>query len=73
MSARLDNLQAQNPDILHQLQDWQVLRQQVNQDPRDWGAFRVHQQAAGAPDPGPEMPEEFLRNDWNHWEGVAPI
>jgi hypothetical protein len=45
-------LLAANPNILSQASLWQSERKAKGQDPLDWGAFRIHVQALGAPDPG---------------------
>lgn len=52
---------AANPNILGQMATWQGERRANREDPYDWGAFRVHAQRIGAPDPGPYPPPPFAR------------
>ncbi len=41
-----------DPLLAQHARDWRVLRVENGQDPDDWGAFRAHEAAIGAPDPG---------------------
>jgi hypothetical protein len=64
MSAAMERLAEQNPNIGEHLRDWQIARTQNNEDSYDWAEFRAHEQRIGAPDPGDEEPEEFRQYDW---------
>jgi hypothetical protein len=48
----LAELEADNPNVRQQLQEWRRLRTERGEDPRDFAAFRQHLLAIGAPDPG---------------------
>jgi hypothetical protein len=61
MAATLSQLEQQNPNIRSQIQEWQSARTNNGQSPMDWDAFRQHAMAIGAPDPGPEAPQEFMQ------------
>ena len=41
-----------NPNLDQQRQEWRDLRSQRGENPDDEAAFRQHEQAIGAPDPG---------------------
>ena len=62
MAATLSELQQQNPNIRSQIEVWQRERANNGQSPADWEAFRQHAMAIGAPDPGPEAPQEFAQS-----------
>jgi len=51
-----DELEAENPNIHSQLNQWVLARQALGQDFMDWSAFRAHLIALHAPDPGPAPP-----------------
>ena len=57
--ARLADLERDNPNIRQQMEEWQQQRLQNKELSRTWEDFRQHVQALGAPDPGPEAPQEF--------------
>jgi len=73
-------LTAENPNIRVQYDEWRALRAQNNEDPLDWGAFRGHAMAIGAPDPGARPPDDFVGEDYKaanpawtqRWYGTAP-
>jgi hypothetical protein len=54
-------LEAANPNISQQYQDWRDLRILRGEDPIDYHAFRRHLIAIGAPDPGVETIADFPR------------
>lgn len=45
-------LPADNPNLQAQATTWQYERCAAGLDPNDWQAFRIHEVALGAPDPG---------------------
>ncbi len=51
--------QQENPNFSDQLNEWQQVRGERGEDPMDWGAFREHLMAIGAPDPGFVPTNEF--------------
>jgi hypothetical protein len=55
----LADLRTDNPNIDQQLDEWRMLRRQRGEDPNDFGAFRRHLLAIGAPDPGEQEFVEF--------------
>jgi hypothetical protein len=57
--ATLADLEADNPTIRQQYEDWRKLREANGEDPTDYEAFRQHLLALGAPDPGEAAPEDF--------------
>jgi hypothetical protein len=57
--ATLADLEADNPSITQQLEEWRRQRAANGEDPNDYAAFRQHLLAIGAPDPGEEAPEDF--------------
>ncbi len=67
MSETMDAMQAINPNVHEQMDAWQIERTQQNLDAYDWGAFREHAMALGAPDPGEQEPEEFRQYDWTKY------
>lgn len=50
---------AANPNFDAQLIQWQTERSANGENPYDWAAFRAHEIAIGAPDPGPTAPTQF--------------
>ena len=48
MSATMDRLTQDNPNVAEQLNAWQISRTRANEDAYDWSAFREHVQALGA-------------------------
>lgn len=52
--ASFQDLEAQNPDIKQQYDEWRNARAANKEDPWNYEAFRQHLVALGAPDPGPE-------------------
>ena len=68
MSATMDNLAANNPNIAQQLNEWQIGRTRANEDAYDWSAFRAHAQSLGAEDPGETEPEELREYDWTKYK-----
>jgi hypothetical protein len=67
MSATMDRLAQDNPNVAEQLNAWQISRTRANEDAYDWAAFRQHVQSLGAIDPGDEEPEEFRQYDWTQY------
>ncbi len=59
MAARLADLEQDNPNIRQQMEEWQNQRLQNKELSRRWEDFHQHVMAIGAPDPGPEAPQEF--------------
>jgi hypothetical protein len=57
--AMLAELEAENPNIKQQLEEWRGQREAAGEDPADYAAFRQHLLDLGAPDPGEEAPEDF--------------
>jgi hypothetical protein len=53
----LADLEADNPNIRQQWNDWRQARIALSEDPNDFSAFRQHLLAIGAPDPGEEFDE----------------
>jgi hypothetical protein len=68
-----------NPNVRAQYDEWRQLRAQGGEDPLDWGAFRGHLLAIGAPDPGARPPDDFVGEDYKaanpdwtrRWYGTA--
>ena len=52
MARDISDVEKQNPNVRQQNDEWKKLRAERGQDPNDAAAFREHQQAIGAPDPG---------------------
>ena len=77
--ATFAELTASNPNIRAQYDEWRQLRAERNEDPLDWGAFRGHLMAIGAPDPGARPPDDFVGEDYKaanpdwtrRWYGAA--
>jgi hypothetical protein len=57
--ATMADLEAENPNIRQQCEDWRREREQAGEDPNDYQAFRQHLMDLGAPDPGEEEVEDF--------------
>jgi hypothetical protein len=57
--ATLAELAEDNPNLQSQSDEWRSARSANGEDPDDWGAFREHLMAIGAPDPGDEVPEDW--------------
>ena len=57
--ARLRDMEGDNANITHQHREWREQRKGNSEDANDWGAFREHLKAIGAPDPGEEEAEDF--------------
>src|ERR671925_129615 len=55
MAKSIEDAQRENPNLQQQHDEWRQARQQKGEDPNDTGAFRQHEQAIGAPDPGEAM------------------
>jgi hypothetical protein len=68
-----------NPNLRVQYDEWRELRARGGEDPLDWGAFRGHAMAIGAPDPGARPPDDFVGEDYKaahpewtqRWYGTA--
>ncbi len=58
-SALLQSLIAANPNFESQMRDWQAQNRREGGTGQNWAAFRQHQIAILAPDPGPTAPPEF--------------
>jgi hypothetical protein len=77
--ATFADMVADNPNIRQQYDEWRGLRSQRGEDPLDWGAFRGHAMAIGAPDPGARPPDDFVGEDYKaanpdwtrRWYGTA--
>ncbi len=52
MPRDIADVEKQNPNVRQQNDEWRKQRVERGQDPNDAEAFRQHQQAIGAPDPG---------------------
>lgn len=61
--ATFQDLAQNNPDLQEQYETWLALRDERGEDPSDYAAFRRHVIALGAPDPGPDEPEDFNDGD----------
>jgi hypothetical protein len=57
--ATSTDLEADNPSVRQQLEEWRTQRAHNGEDPSDYAAFRQHLLAIGAPDPGEEAPDDF--------------
>ena len=57
-------LEAENPNIRAQYDEWREGRVANGEDPVDWGAFQSHLAAIGAPDPGRRPPDDFVGEDY---------
>ena len=55
MAKSIEDAGRENPNLQQQHDEWRQARQQKGEDPNDTGAFRQHEQAIGAPDPGEAM------------------
>ena len=62
--ATFDEMAAENPNIRSQYDEWRDARSANGEDPVDWGAFRDHVMAIGAPDPGMRPPDDFVGEDF---------
>jgi hypothetical protein len=71
--ATFNELMADNPNLRQQYDEWREARAANSEDPLDWGAFRQHVMAIGAPDPGGVPVDDFVGDDWKaeHPEWVA--
>lgn len=56
---KVTDLEADNPNVRQQYDEWRQQREQKGEDATDYEAFRQHLIAIGAPDPGDEPPEDF--------------
>ena len=52
MARDIADVEKANPNVRQQNDEWKKQRVERGQDPNDAEAFRQHQQAIGAPDPG---------------------
>ena len=52
MARDIADVEKENPNVRQQNDEWRKQRVERGQDPNDAEAFRQHQQAIGAPDPG---------------------
>src|SRR5687768_9632802 len=52
MARDIADVERANPNVRQQNDEWRKQRAERGQDPNDAEAFRQHQQAIGAPDPG---------------------
>jgi hypothetical protein len=57
-------LQADNPNLRQQYDEWRAARTQNGEDPTDYQAFRQHVIALGAPDPGEREIDDFVGDDF---------
>jgi hypothetical protein len=58
------DLQAENPNLRQQYEEWRTARAQSGEDPIDYQAFRQHVIALGAPDPGEQEIDDFVGEDF---------
>ena len=58
------DLATDNPNLRQQYDEWREARAANSEDPLDWGAFRQHVTAIGAPDPGSRPPDDFVGEDY---------
>ena len=70
-SGNLSAMQAQNPNIVRQINEWQPLRAARGEDPLNWEAFRAHERAMNNPDPGSEAHQVFC--DYKKAGGIVPL
>jgi uncharacterized protein YjbJ (UPF0337 family) len=54
MGRKIEDYEKENPNVRQQNDEWRKERVARGQDPNDAEAFRQHEQAIGAPDPGAE-------------------
>ena len=52
MARDIADVEKENPNVRQQNDEWKKLRAERGEDPNDAAAFREHQTAIGAPDPG---------------------
>ena len=52
MARDIADVEKENPNVRQQNDEWKKQRAERGQDPNDAAAFREHQKAIGAPDPG---------------------
>ena len=52
MARDISDVEKQNPNVRQQNDEWKKQRVERGQDPNEAAAFREHQKAIGAPDPG---------------------
>ena len=57
--STFEGLAQDNPNIRQQFDEWRDQRASNGEDPTDWGAFRDHVMALGAPDPGDVPPDDL--------------
>jgi len=57
-------LQADNPNLRQQYDDWRAARAQNGEDPTDYQTFRQHVIALDAPDPGEQELDDFVGDDF---------
>lgn len=62
--ATFQDLQAENPNIRSQYDEWRQQRTNNGEDPTDYQAFRQHVTAIGAPDPGEQEIDDFVGDDF---------
>jgi hypothetical protein len=62
--ATFADLEADNPNIRQQYDEWRTLRVQNGEDPTDYQAFRQHVINLGAPDPGEQEIDDFVGEDF---------
>ena len=58
------DMSSDNPNIRQQYDEWRDQRSQKGEDPTDWEAFRQHEMAIGAPDPGQQEADDFVGDDF---------
>ena len=62
--STFSELEAENPNIRSQYDEWRDARSANGEDPVDWGAFQQHLSGIGAPDPGGRPPDDFVSEDF---------
>jgi hypothetical protein len=62
--ATFADLEAENPNIRAQYDEWREARAAAGEDPTDYAAFRQHVIALGAPDPGEQEIDDFVGEDF---------
>ena len=62
--ATFQDLNADNPNLRQQYDEWRQLRVQNGEDSTDYQAFRQHVINLGAPDPGEQEIDDFVGEDF---------
>ena len=62
--ATFAEVEAENPSIRQQYDEWRRLRGQAGEDAADYESFRQHVMSLGAPDPGDQELADFSGDDF---------